>query len=335
MPKRSNDTKITSDAASKPRTPKLADLLDEATSLIERYMTLPDPSSALLIGCWIANTYTYEHFKYCGYLALRSATPQCGKSRLLQLVGVLSKGAPKPIISPTPAVLFRRQQQVLLLDEVDRLGNRDKKMHGVVLAILNAGFQRGAIVERTEKTFHKKKEGFQLTSFPVYGPKALAGIESLADTLADRAFQIQMQRAVGRKERLNERLLEETFDRIRDDFEAWAETHANVIEGTYANLPASLSELADLDSRFQDISEPLVVLASLADEERPAGKLILPRLYAGLHFAAGRRQVHGREQSLIAFLEIAKDLLGHRERLFISSEDLFDKCKQHPDLGVP
>jgi hypothetical protein len=55
--------------------PLLSDLLDETAHLILRYTHLPVASLAMLCGCWIALTYTYEHFRYCGYLALRSATP--------------------------------------------------------------------------------------------------------------------------------------------------------------------------------------------------------------------------------------------------------------------
>ena len=70
--------------------PRLGDLLEEVELLILHYLVLPARSLALVIATWIAMTYSYERFDYAGYLALRSATPRCGKTRLLRL-GVLRK----------------------------------------------------------------------------------------------------------------------------------------------------------------------------------------------------------------------------------------------------
>ena len=47
----------------------------------------------MLIAVWIAGTYTFERFRYCGYLALRSATPRCGKSLLLRILSQSPMGS--------------------------------------------------------------------------------------------------------------------------------------------------------------------------------------------------------------------------------------------------
>src|SRR5262249_44675993 len=132
--------------------PPLADLLDQTAHLILHYAKLPVSELAVLCACWVALTYTCEHFRYCGYLALRSATPRCGKTRLLRMIALLALGHPSITTTPTAPVLFRGQRTVLLLDEVDRLRNSDKENFGAVLAILNVGFEKGAVVERMEKT---------------------------------------------------------------------------------------------------------------------------------------------------------------------------------------
>src|SRR5206468_1920072 len=137
---------------------------------------------AMLIALWIANTYAFERFHYAGYLAIRSATPQCGKTRLLELISMLAKGTPSITTMPTAAVLFRSTQRVMLFDEVDKLRNSDRETYGDVMAVLNCGFQRGALVQRVDRG----KASFPVVSFSVYGPKAFAGIENLTDTLADR-----------------------------------------------------------------------------------------------------------------------------------------------------
>lgn len=180
-----------------PPSPRLADLLDQVAHLLNHFSRLPNPNLAVLIACWIGLTYCYELFRYCGFLALRSATPRCGKTRLLRSVALTAFESPKIQPTPTPAVLFRRKGKVLILDEVDKLRNTDKENFGLVMAILNVSFEAGAMVERTEKT----KDGFEVKEYPVYRPVALAGIEGLADTLADRAFQIQMERTPARMPR--------------------------------------------------------------------------------------------------------------------------------------
>jgi hypothetical protein len=94
---------------------------------------------------------------------------------------------------------------VLILDEVDRLRNADKENFGAVLSILNVGFEKGAVVERTEKT---NGGNFEVKAFPVYRPVAPAGIESLADALSDRTFAVQMERTAERMPRFSARILD-------------------------------------------------------------------------------------------------------------------------------
>lgn len=150
-----------------PPTPRLADLLDEIDHTIRQYVKLPVLKLAVVIALWIALTYCFKQFRYCGYLALRSATPRCGKTTLLRLLSQLTNGAPPITASPTAAILFRTTRPVLLLDEVDRLRNKDKDQFGDVMLVLNFGFEQGGIVERCDRKTHDIKQ------FPVYGPKAL------------------------------------------------------------------------------------------------------------------------------------------------------------------
>ena len=99
----------------------LAQLLDEIKTLIITYITLPAAGLAMLVAVWIVGTYVFQHFHYFGYLNLRSATPRCGKSRLLRLLAMLVCGIARITTDPTAAVLFRATRKVLILDEVDRL----------------------------------------------------------------------------------------------------------------------------------------------------------------------------------------------------------------------
>lgn len=310
----------------KPLTPRLADILDKVDHVIRQFVRLPKPELAMLIATWITETYCYNRFRYCGYLALRSATPRCGKTTLLRLLGQLANGAPSITSLPTPATLFRSTRPVLLLDEVDKLRNADKEKYGEVLAVLNVGFEHGGVIERCDGKSHEVKQ------YLVYSPKALAGIEGIAETLSDRSFRIQMERTATRMPRLNLRKIDELFVQLRADFQQWADDHGELILAAYDALPDELDCLKEFDDRFQDISEPLIVLATLADAERPEGPKILHRLLEGLSAAAGRREPSGREKQLLAFLDIAAKKLADAEEAFVRSSELVADCAVIEDL---
>ncbi|HHZ83037.1 MAG TPA: DUF3631 domain-containing protein, partial [Nitrospirales bacterium] len=252
----------------------LASLIHAIKATITQYVVLRTASLAMLLAVWIVGTYAFQHFYYFGYLALRSATPRCGKTRLLKLIAMFALGGPPITTAPTAAVLFRTTRKVLILDEVDRLRNMDKDAFGDVMAILNSGFEQDGMVERVEKT----RDGFVVKSHSVYGPKAFAGLERLADTITDRSFPVQMERTPKRMPRLNVRRLKHNAEQLRENVQAWADNHAAEIQKTYGLLPDEVDHLAKFDDRFQDISEPLLVIASLADAERPDGDLVLPQL---------------------------------------------------------
>ena len=301
----------------------LGDLLDEMTALIETYIVLPVQALATLISVWIANTYLFERFRYTGYPSLQSATPACGKSRLLGVIAACSKDHPQVTLIPTPAVLFRSTKAVLVLDEADKLRNADKETMGLVMAVLNAGYERGACVDRVERG----KEGFAVKSFPVYGPKVLAGLEALTDALADRCFLIRMQRSPSRLPRLNLRKLESTAQRLRDGLAVWAEVNGDAVAEAYEGLPDELPALTRFEDRFQDIAEPLITLASVADSERPAGPAVLPRLLEGLNAASARREPSSREKELKAFLTLVRERLNGTDEVFLSTADLLESFR--------
>lgn len=313
-----------------PAPPCLADLVDEIAATILRHALLPADEIATLVSLWIAGTYCFRGFRYTGYLALRSATPRCGKSRLLRLVSAFAEGNPPVTSIPTAATIFRSGRSVLLLDEVDKLRNQDKDTYGEVLAVLNVGFERGAVIERCKRS---KGGEFTIERFDAYGPKALAGIEALADTLSDRSFQVQMKRATKRLPRLSGRRLDPIAERLRTGLSTWALANEKQISDASEGLPDEVPSLAGFDDRMQDISEPLLILALLADAERPEGPAVLPRLLSGLRAAAGRREPTGREEGFRAFLAIVEEKLGTATEVFIPSTDLLAACREEDELS--
>ena len=308
--------------------PPLGDLIETLEAYFLKYIDFPDKHLATLCAFWIVQTYCYECFYYCGYLALRSATPGCGKTRLLSLISLFAKGRPDIMANPTAAVLFRLGQQVMILDEIDKLRNVDKDTHGDILAVLDSGFQCNGTVYRCVGKNHEVKK------FPVYCPKAIAGIELLADTLADRCFSIQMRRSDRSMPRLKVRKLEHEASLIRQQLEEWAAQNTDLVLESYEGL-SEVAALAGYDHRFQDLCEPLLILSHIADEER--GDMhergITHRLLAGIKAAAVRRQPTGREEQLHAFLDIAEEHLSGVSEVFVRTASLIESCADRDEVS--
>ena len=299
---------------------RLADLLEDLAFHLSRYLYFPQPATAMLVACWLTMTYCFREFSYCGYVAVRSQRPSCGKTRLLDLLSALAKSNPHTYTSPTPAVLFRSNQDVVLIDEVDRLRGQDRHVYGMVLSILNAGFASTGVVPRTERVDDKGR--FAVVNHPVYGPKAFAGLEKLEPALASRCFHIEMRPSPCRLPRFSLRLFGETAQRLRRGCEGWMNTHRDAINKAYTDLPDELHVLRRYDDRYQDIAEPLVVLALTADAEYGGTQRILPVLLEGLRLAArDRTPVHG-ERLAVAVHEILSPVLGDQDTCFIPSKDL-------------
>ena len=309
---------------------QLGDVLDRIVNVITRYITLPSDGLAMLIACWIAGTYTFERFEYYGYLAIRSATLRCGKSQLLKLIALLCPGTPPVTTCPSAAVLYRNPRKIMILDEIDQLRNQDKEAHGAVIGVLNKGFEKESVVERVER---KGGDGFQVESFDVYGPKAIAGIEQVADTLADRTFAIVLKRSPTRPPRFRADRMASALENIREDLTLWMERHGESVTKAYQALPDSSPVLEGFDDRFQDIAEPLLVLATLADEERPNGPKILDGLHKGLRAAAISREPSGREEAIHDFLDLADSIINGHDVKFIPTEELLGECGQCPELS--
>jgi hypothetical protein len=314
-------------AAIEPSEPEeLAGLLIQITNILNKYVQLPSAEFGTLISLWIANTYVYQMFDSCGYLRLKSATPRCGKSRLLELIGSLID-PPVPIQAmPTAALLFRSERPVLILDEVDNLRQKDKDAYADVLAILNLAYKKGGVIERCGK------KDFKIETFDVYRPVALAGIEGIADTLADRCFLVPMKRSTQRPPRLNLRKMESELTEIRAGLLTWSlkQEHQDLIRHTYDNVPDEIPDLAGYDDRLQDVAEPLLILATIADSTSPSSTLKADFLKA-LRMTASYREPSGREKGLLSFLDIAEKKLGTEVEVFVPSQELVDACMDDTD----
>lgn len=304
----------------------LAPLVEEIATTIQRYVELEAPELAYLLALWVVQTYEIETFNFCGFLSVQSASPRCGKSRLLEVLGCFTREVTPLRTMPSPAVLYRNQNSVIFLDEVDSLRNSDKERYGEIIALLNVAFKKGSVVERCHK------QTLKVEAYPAYRVFAFAGLNSLADTLSDRCFTIRLRRSPVKMPRFNLSKVEMEARDLRAAICQWWEINSEQVKEVYDDLPDETPELKAYDDRLQDISEPLLVLALVADAEMGNGVAMVPRLLEALAYVGQRREGSVVEDNLRAFLDLADEQLGGREELFIPSKDILELCQEREGL---
>lgn len=234
-----------------------AGILDAVARFLRRFVVVT-PEQAYVVALWTAHTWAFEACDQTPYLAILSAEKRSGKTRLLEVLGIVVKAA-WHAIQPSEAVLYRKIEKdrpTLLLDETDALfSQRGDSRAEAVRALLNAGSRRGVTVPRVLDAKSDK-----LVDFSVFCPKALAGIGTLPETVGDRSLLIEMKRK--RRSDAAERFRLRDVDReareLRARLEAWTSPRIAQLRSARPALPRELGD------RAADGAEPLLALADLA-----------------------------------------------------------------------
>lgn len=172
-----------------------ADVLDDLSAFVARYIRFSTDHQLVGVVLWAAHTHLAHRLRTTPYLHLTSPEPESGKSQLLDVLEMVVFN-PWVVVMPSPAVLYRKIDKAqedggltLLLDEVDPIFRRGGDDAAEALrAVLNSGYQKGRMVPRCVGPSQK------LVDFAVYGPKALAGLGAVPDTIASRSIRIAMKR---------------------------------------------------------------------------------------------------------------------------------------------
>jgi len=225
-----------------------AALLTEITALIKLYVALPAHAPESL-AAFALTTHAVDAFNAASYLFLSSPTPECGKTRLLEVLELVVRRPWRPAILTGP-VLFRGIEQyepTLLLDEAEVVRGRGDAADNV-RAVLHVGYRRGAVIERCVG------EDFELRAFRTFGFKVFACIGDLPGTLLSRCIVIPMRRRgpdepVGR---FAARELEARRVELQRRCRRWAADHLEALRIARPELPDCLSD------RKTEIWEPML-----------------------------------------------------------------------------
>jgi len=235
-----------------------AELLDTVHTFIKRFVAFPSPACIDIVTLWAAHAHMVEHFHTTPRLAMLSPEPESGKTRVLEILDLLT---PRPMLvfSPSVAAIFRKlaQEQItLLFDEVDTIFTKRGKddQNEDLRALLNAGYRRGASIPRCVGPRHDVEE------FAVFAAVALAGIGDLPDTIMTRSIVIKMRRRTAREviEQYRVRLHEQEGHVLRDQLADWAELVGSAVGEAFPVLPEVITD------RKAEAWEPLIAIADAA-----------------------------------------------------------------------
>jgi len=223
---------------------------------MHRYVAFPSIHEPVAVALWIAHAHLVEEFETSPILAVTSAEMRSGKTRTLDCLELL---VPRPfrVVTPSEAVVYtvlgQRPRRTMLLDEADAIfGPRMADRYEGLRAILNAGNRKGTPVLRVKLEGHRR----EVAEFDVFGPKAIAGIGNLPDTVADRSIPIRLKRRA-----INEHVAK--FRRRTASAESgsivcdWEGVDLGTV-GTVGTVPDELND------RAADSWEPLLAIAALA-----------------------------------------------------------------------
>jgi hypothetical protein len=238
-------------------------LLNDIRAAFRRYVDMTNEQN-VIVSLWAVHAHLIPVLQFTPYLSITSAERESGKSRVLDILNYLV-ARPWKTERTSAAALVRKidsEHPTLLLDEADTAFGGDKDYAEALRGILNSGFcwKGNATI--------CIGQGANLTvkSFSTYGPKAIAGINRLPDTIASRAIPIRLKRARrGRIQKFEERLSEVTgpLHELRTRIEGFVDRIAGEVGSARPTMPEELSD------RQADVTFPLLAIADIAGGEWP------------------------------------------------------------------
>ena len=229
-----------------------AAMMDALVAFIRRYVALSN-HQANELALFVVHTHAFEAAESTPYQNIGSATKQSGKTRLLEVLELLV-ATPWLTGRATTAVLARRiekERPTLLLDETDAAFKAESEYAESLRAILNSGYRH------TGKASVCLAGGSSYVDLATFCPKAIAGIGTLPDTVADRSVPIWLQRRrpSDRIERLRARDARQQVKPLRAALQAWATGNKDDLRSARPTIPTTLGD------RAADVCEPLLAIA--------------------------------------------------------------------------
>jgi hypothetical protein len=241
-------------------------LLDEVTAKLSEFVVFSSPEAATACTLYAAASYAAPRLEVAPRLVIKSPVPRCGKTRLLDVMGLLVN-RPEKAGNISPAALVRlideHDPPTIILDETDvtfgaKRGTDEQADY--LRQVLNLGFVRGYPYRRYNPASREVED------CPTFAMAILASIKDIPDTIMDRGVTIPMRRKAPNekvtrfRQRIHPPVIRELAERLGD----WAAPRSQLIAEAWPALPDELND------RAQDTWEPLLAVAEIAGGEWPA-----------------------------------------------------------------
>jgi hypothetical protein len=203
-----------------------AKLLGEVHAFLGRFIAYPSEHAQVAHTLWVAHSHLMDAWDSTPRLAVLSAEPKSGKSRVLEITELL---VPRPVhaVNVSPAYLFRKVgaeggRPTILHDEIDTVFGSAAKGNEELRGLFDAGHRKGAVTGRCVVVGKMVKT----EEIPAYCAVALAGLGDLPDTIMTRSVIIRMRRRAPHEkvEQYRRRLHRPEGDALRQRLEKWART---------------------------------------------------------------------------------------------------------------
>lgn len=291
------------------------DLINEIVRFLNKYIVLPEGAD-IAIALWICHAHCLNAFELSPILQIKSPSKGCGKSVLLGIVGKL---LPLNISSGdvSSASMFRlidKSQASICIDEADVSvnGNND------FTKLLNSSY-----LKETARVLRCSGNDHNPRSFSSWGPKVVAGIGNLRDTIESRSIQINMRRKtcqdkVGRYSVIGCR---EEMRVLHSKLARFAHDCTEDLSLADPKVPESLGD------RQADNWRPLLAIADLARGEWPD-----KARRAAIALCKGTMDEEGIEEMLLYDL---RDMFAKENEPKVFSQKIINFLKKLEDRPWP
>lgn len=308
---------------------KQHEVIEKAQQFINKYATLAEDYYTLPIVLWCMATHMWPEFDCFPYLVITAFIKRAGKTRLMELVGLLS--ANSETFSPdSPSSMFFAMTEgtkpTMLIDEAEKLNQENHPAR----EFLNKGYKKGQVITR--------RSGNEVIRYECFGPKVMVLIGDVYDTLRDRCIPVVMRRrtpvesANAPKFRMADANSE--GENLREQIHAAIEEHQAEVMEAY-NSSEGLSFLNDRD---EEIWQVLFSLAKVFCPERIT-ELTQSSVDISMEKTGEKRnsfnmaavQAEREADDADARIFLVRDmlaLLGHRD--YLESSTLPDELKSIP-----
>lgn len=162
-------------------------LVERWIAFIRTYVSMTE-AQGLVVALWAINTWLYDRFSAVPFLEIVATTKRSGKTTLLDVLKMLTRGAEKFAIVRILTVLRMIEayegRVTILIDEAEQFS---KPSLGEQRSGIATGYKAGSQ--------HAISTGKTFTRFRTFAPWAFAQIGNVHDVLRDRCIEIELERA--------------------------------------------------------------------------------------------------------------------------------------------